>query len=500
MSTRCFTMLVMVFAGVVGTARCKSATDSIVPQGPPPDPTLLPAATGQEPDTAAYKILNVAAQAAGFSYPDPVSRVRVWKVTSATVPLANTGAGHDYAEGGNEVSRAWGPNHDTHTIMILAFAGNSSHWLVDFTRGVGFSNYRRLTVQPDRDGCASFSNLVGQERILYIHNGGQLVRYNTATMKVENTGHFPLTVSTYAWLQQDRNDVWFAGLLTDNKTVWVWNSRTNQLLTHLETWTNEPYLERNGRYLIMTSGGPNTTTRVWDLSSNTFGAVQAAPDVQFHVSHAAIARGFVVALNPNGDAQERYDVVANTWAPMAPVPVNIYAPGSGVLGGKVFIFGGGNPSLGRAYALLLAERGANVVVNDIGELPAALGYPGIASAEAVAEEIRSRGGKAVADTHSVATEEGAAAIIQTALDGDLRSVDPISAAAADPKTMLQERLQATHQQAPQYSVIETLGPPHRRMFHVELKWNEGATRGTGPTIKAAEAAAAQAALEQMQNE
>ena len=317
MSTRCFKMLVMIFAGVVGAARCKSATDSIVPQGPPPDPTLLPAATGQEPDTTAYKILNVPAQPAGFSYRDPVSGVRVWKVTSASVPLAaNTGAGHDYSEGGNEASRAWGPNHDTHTIMILALAGGSSHWLVDFTRGVGFSNYRRLTVQPDRDGCASFSNLVGQERILYIHNGGQLVRYNTATMQVENTGHFPLTVSTYAWLQQDRNDVWFAGLLTDNKTVWVWNSQTNQLLTHLETWTNEPYLERNGRYLIMTSGGPNTTTRVWDLSSNTFGAVQAAPDVYFHVSHAAIARGFVVALNPNGDAQERYDVVANAQIAM----------------------------------------------------------------------------------------------------------------------------------------------------------------------------------------
>ena len=96
--------------------------------------------------------------------------------------------------------------------------------------------------------------------------------------------------------------------------------------------------------------------------------------------------------------------------------------------------------------------------------------------------------------------EAARKFIQTALDGDLRSVDPISAAAADPKTMLQEKLQATHQPAPQYSVIETLGPPHRRMFHVELKWNEGATRGTGPTIKAAEAAAAQAALEQMQSE
>jgi NAD(P)-dependent dehydrogenase (short-subunit alcohol dehydrogenase family) len=77
---------------------------------------------------------------------------------------------------------------------------------------------------------------------------------------------------------------------------------------------------------------------------------------------------------------------------------------------------GGNPSLGRAHALLLGERGANVVVNDIGALPAALGYAGVASAEAVAEEIRARGGKAVADTNSVATEDGAAAIIQTALD------------------------------------------------------------------------------------
>jgi NAD(P)-dependent dehydrogenase (short-subunit alcohol dehydrogenase family) len=77
---------------------------------------------------------------------------------------------------------------------------------------------------------------------------------------------------------------------------------------------------------------------------------------------------------------------------------------------------GGNPSLGRAHALLLAARGAKVVVNDIGQLPAALGYPGVGSAEAVAEEIRALGGEAVADTHSVESEEGAAAIVQTALD------------------------------------------------------------------------------------
>ncbi len=77
---------------------------------------------------------------------------------------------------------------------------------------------------------------------------------------------------------------------------------------------------------------------------------------------------------------------------------------------------GGNPSLGRAHALLLGERGANVVVNDIGELPPELGYPGVASAEVVAQEIRALGGSAVADTNSVASEEGADAIVETALN------------------------------------------------------------------------------------
>jgi NAD(P)-dependent dehydrogenase (short-subunit alcohol dehydrogenase family) len=73
---------------------------------------------------------------------------------------------------------------------------------------------------------------------------------------------------------------------------------------------------------------------------------------------------------------------------------------------------GGNPSLGRVYALLLAARGANVVVNDIGSKHA----PGAATAQGVVDEIVALGGKAVADTNSVATEKGANAIIQTALD------------------------------------------------------------------------------------
>ena len=61
--------------------------------------------------------------------------------------------------------------------------------------------------------------------------------------------------------------------------------------------------------------------------------------------------------------------------------------------------------------------------------------------------------------------------------------------------MLQERLQAEHRAAPHYEVIETLGPTHRRVFHVEVRWDQGSMRGQGRSIKIAEMEAARRALE-----
>jgi len=76
---------------------------------------------------------------------------------------------------------------------------------------------------------------------------------------------------------------------------------------------------------------------------------------------------------------------------------------------------GGRPGLGRAYAHLLAERGARVVVNDLGVGPDGRGVQRH-SAELVAAEIVAAGGEAIADTHSVADATSAAAIVQGALD------------------------------------------------------------------------------------
>ena len=94
--------------------------------------------------------------------------------------------------------------------------------------------------------------------------------------------------------------------------------------------------------------------------------------------------------------------------------------------------------------------------------------------------------------------EAATAFVSHALRDELKSVDPLVAAQGDYKTLLQERLQAERRPAPRYTVIETEGPPHQRIFHVEVSWDEGKIRGEGMSIKSAEAAAAKAALTAME--
>lgn len=75
------------------------------------------------------------------------------------------------------------------------------------------------------------------------------------------------------------------------------------------------------------------------------------------------------------------------------------------------VTGAGN-GLGKAYALYLAERGAKVVVNDLGGTHTGEGG-GVAAADQVVNEIRAKGGQAVANYDSV---EFGDKIIQTAVE------------------------------------------------------------------------------------
>jgi NAD(P)-dependent dehydrogenase (short-subunit alcohol dehydrogenase family) len=82
---------------------------------------------------------------------------------------------------------------------------------------------------------------------------------------------------------------------------------------------------------------------------------------------------------------------------------------------QVAVITGAGGGLGKEYALLLASRGARVVVNDIGGSVTGEGSDAGAASAAVAE-IRDSGGEAIADTNSVTSPEGGQAIIDAALN------------------------------------------------------------------------------------
>ena len=82
---------------------------------------------------------------------------------------------------------------------------------------------------------------------------------------------------------------------------------------------------------------------------------------------------------------------------------------------RVAVITGAGGGLGRSHALLLASRGAAVVVNDLGGDMSGEGASQTA-AQSVVDEITAAGGAAVAEYSSVATPDGGEAIVQKAID------------------------------------------------------------------------------------
>ena len=85
------------------------------------------------------------------------------------------------------------------------------------------------------------------------------------------------------------------------------------------------------------------------------------------------------------------------------------------LDGRVAAVTGAGRGIGRAYALLLGELGAKVVVNDLGG--STLGTGGDAGpADEVVKQIEAAGGAAVANYADVSTAEGGKSVIDTAVE------------------------------------------------------------------------------------
>ena len=88
----------------------------------------------------------------------------------------------------------------------------------------------------------------------------------------------------------------------------------------------------------------------------------------------------------------------------------------GVLDGKVILVTGGGNGIGRECALLAAQYGAKVVVNDLGGSLSGADEGGAGPAETVAAEIRDAGGEAVSNSDSVTDYASVAAMVEQAKD------------------------------------------------------------------------------------
>ncbi len=82
--------------------------------------------------------------------------------------------------------------------------------------------------------------------------------------------------------------------------------------------------------------------------------------------------------------------------------------------GRVAIVTGAGRGLGREYALMLAEQGAKVVVNDLGATAAGEGSD-LTPAQSVVEAIRQAGGEAIVNGNDVSDWAGAKALIDDAI-------------------------------------------------------------------------------------
>jgi len=145
---------------------------------------------------------------------------------------------------------------------------------------------------------------------------------------------------------------------------------------------------------------------------------------------------------------------------------------AGMCEGRVCIITGAGRGIGREYALMLAEQGAKVVVNDLGGARDGTSAD-TGPAQEVVDEIKGMGGEAIANTDDISDFEAAGRLIQSAVDA-FGGLDVVVNNAG----ILRDRMLTNMTEAEWDAVIKvhlkgTFAPSH----HAAAYWRERAKAG-----------------------
>jgi len=284
--------------------------------GGTPDPTLLPAATGQAAvSSAAYTALpyysasgtqlgtNPRNMPVGAYYVDPSTGVRVVRLTSPSAPYSASGAwmsGVDYAEGGLRVGRPSGTSYPI-PVAPMGSSGGQSFRLITFDLS-SYAVSLRLGSVPGGSGEIARAMSYVTPNVLYTIEGGVLRKWNVAGATAVEivSAPFPKDLraylhgqSSFTWFQGSDDDRWFCMMAGFSGPYLVgFDAQTNTVTEKSVSGIDEPKMDRDGRYVWARGGTPY----VWDMQANTLTTVTGSQPS--YDGHGGVTRGYAFG-NPN---------------------------------------------------------------------------------------------------------------------------------------------------------------------------------------------------------
>ncbi len=308
------------------------------PPPPPPPSTLRPnveslprltAINGAASDmslNASYR-----AAAAGSSWLDPMTGVRIVKVTDASFPAPGVNFACPYSEGGPFISRKWG---DSHTVNVYSAVG--TNYLIDVARSGGasgrVSNPRNMFLSDVNSG---FSYDHATPTRLYRVYGNTLFAFDASNPSTPlNLPNIPSSGKDFSahmaggsylnWLTVTENDEWLVFQCESTGVVIAYNVDDGTIRTKTWVWLNQPQAVRHAddNYVILCSN-EYRRTGVWNYRLNTF-----VENTHLYSGHPAPIRGGMVEFDPSFDDGVdcfTYDAATNTRTQRcAPTHVNAW--------------------------------------------------------------------------------------------------------------------------------------------------------------------------------